>query len=79
MLLLELLNHSLSFHYFIGLYWLFIVLISVDLRDIREIRRNKNSKDFDKWPEETKKIDTSLCFVILYGKEFRLKTLSLAG
>ena len=56
-----------------------LVLLIVDLRDVREIRRNKNSKDFEKWPEEARKVDTSVCFVVFYGKDFRLKTLSLAG
>jgi phosphatidylinositol phospholipase C gamma-1 len=48
------------------------------LREVREIRFGKNSKDFDKW-EESKKIDYQKCFVILYGNEFKLKTFSVVA
>ncbi|XP_013381403.1 1-phosphatidylinositol 4,5-bisphosphate phosphodiesterase gamma-1 [Lingula anatina] len=50
-----------------------------DLREVKEIRPGKNSKDFEKWPEEGKKMDKERSFVILYGMEFRLKTLSLVA
>lgn len=52
---------------------------SVNLREVREVRDGKNSKDFDRWPEEARKYDPSVCFVILYGNDFKLKTLSVAG
>lgn len=52
---------------------------AVDMREVKEIRQGKSSKDFEKWPEEAKKIDPSRCFIVLYGQEFRLKTLSIAG
>lgn len=39
----------------------------------------KVSKDFEKWPEEAKRLENPRCFVISYGLEFRLKTLSIAG
>ena len=51
----------------------------MDLREVREIRPGKKSKDFDKWPDESRKFDVGICFVLLYGNEFRLKTLSVAG
>ncbi len=53
--------------------------VLVDLRDVKEVRPGKHSKDFEKWPEEAKKVDLATCFIILYGQEFRLKTLSVAG
>lgn len=52
---------------------------AVDMREIKEIRHGKNSKDFEKWPEESKKTDAGKCFVLYYGQEFRLKSLSVAG
>lgn len=52
---------------------------AVDMREIKEIRPGKKSKDFEKWPDESKKIDAGKCFVVFYGQEFRLKMLSVAG
>lgn len=46
---------------------------------MKEIRVGKNSKDFEKWPEDSKKVEPMRCFVVYYGSEFRLKTLSVAG
>ena len=46
---------------------------------IKEIRPGKNSRDFERWPEEAKKHDASVCFIIFYGAEFRLKSLSVVG
>jgi len=51
----------------------------VDLRLVKEVRPGKTSPDFEKWSEEARRHDTSICFVLFYGREFRLKTLSLAG
>uniref|UniRef100_A0A1Y1KG69 1-phosphatidylinositol 4,5-bisphosphate phosphodiesterase gamma n=1 Tax=Photinus pyralis TaxID=7054 RepID=A0A1Y1KG69_PHOPY len=51
----------------------------VDLREIKEIRIGKNSKDFDKWPEDSKKIDNAKCFVVFYGSEFKLRVLSITA
>jgi phosphatidylinositol phospholipase C gamma-1 len=51
---------------------------ALELREVKEIRFGKNSKDFDKW-EESKKIDYQKCFVILYGNEFKLKTFSVVA
>lgn len=39
----------------------------------------KASRDFERYPEEARKVDASHCFIVVYGLEFRLKTLSLAG
>jgi phosphatidylinositol phospholipase C gamma-1 len=51
----------------------------VDLREVKEIRVGKNSKDFEKWPDDAKRMENMKCFVVFYGLEFRLKTLSVAG
>jgi phosphatidylinositol phospholipase C gamma-1 len=51
---------------------------ALEIREIKEIRFGKNSKDFDKW-EESKKIDSQKCFVLLYGNEFKLKTFSVVA
>ena len=51
----------------------------VDIREIRELRLGKGSRDFERYPEEARKLDTAHCFIVLYGLEFRLRTLSLAG
>lgn len=51
---------------------------ALEIREIKEIRFGKNSKDFDKW-EESKKIDFQKCFVLLYGNEFKLKTFSVVA
>lgn len=53
--------------------------LPVDIREIRELRLGKSSRDFERYPEEARKVDTSHCFIVLYGLEFRLRTLSLAG
>ncbi|XP_011505251.1 PREDICTED: 1-phosphatidylinositol 4,5-bisphosphate phosphodiesterase gamma-1 [Ceratosolen solmsi marchali] len=51
----------------------------VDIREVKEIRIGKNSKEFEKWPEDAKKIDNLRCFVVYYGSEFRLKSLSISA
>uniref|UniRef100_A0A8C6VB80 1-phosphatidylinositol 4,5-bisphosphate phosphodiesterase gamma n=1 Tax=Naja naja TaxID=35670 RepID=A0A8C6VB80_NAJNA len=51
---------------------------AIDIREIQEIRQGKNSRDFDRYQEDSCfRPEPSHCFVILYGMEFRLKTLSL--
>ena len=57
----------------------FVLYFSVDLREVKEIRVGKNSKDFEKWPDDSKRMENMKCFVVFYGLEFRLKTLSIAG
>uniref|UniRef100_A0A670ZCG6 Phosphoinositide phospholipase C n=1 Tax=Pseudonaja textilis TaxID=8673 RepID=A0A670ZCG6_PSETE len=56
-----------------------IVWSRMDIREIKQIRPGKNSRDFERYPEEARKLDSTLCFVILYGMDFRLKTLSVAA
>lgn len=52
---------------------------AVEIREIKEIRLGKNSKDFEKWPDDSKKMENLKCFVVFYGSEFKLRTLSVAG
>ena len=42
------------------------------------MRIGTDSKDFERQQVELKKID-QFCFVVYYGSEFKLKTLSVAG
>lgn len=51
---------------------------ALEIREIKEIRFGKNSKDFDKW-DDSKKVDHQKCFVISYGNEFKLKTFSVVA
>jgi len=62
---------------FYGIF--FVLYFSVDLREVKEIRVGKNSKDFERWPDDSKRMENMKCFVVFYGLEFRLKTLSIAG
>ena len=53
---------------------------SVDLREIKEIRDSMGSLDFKSNTAGQAKIaDPQCCFIIYYGSEFKLKTLSVAG
>ena len=49
------------------------------MREVREIRFGRSVKEFDKYPEEIGSHDAPLCMALMYGSEFRLKTLALAG
>lgn len=49
------------------------------MREIKEIRAGKNSKEFDKWPDEARRMDTKSCFIILYGSEFKLKSFAVVA
>ncbi|XP_037553736.1 1-phosphatidylinositol 4,5-bisphosphate phosphodiesterase gamma-1 [Nematolebias whitei] len=51
----------------------------VDIQEIRELRLGKGSRDFERFPEEARKLDPAHCFIVLYGLEFRLRTLSVAA
>ncbi|CAH1179228.1 unnamed protein product [Phaedon cochleariae] len=51
---------------------------SVDLGEVKEIRPGTGSKDFEKWPDESKKSENK-SFIVFYGSEFKLKTLSIAA
>lgn len=46
---------------------------------MKEVRQGKHSREFDKWSEECKRVEPKTCFIILYGKSFNLKSLSVAG
>jgi hypothetical protein len=54
-------------------------LFSVDLREVKEVRLGKCSKDFDRWAEDARKFENNRCYVVFYGNEFCLKTLSIGG
>ncbi|XP_069740315.1 1-phosphatidylinositol 4,5-bisphosphate phosphodiesterase gamma-1 [Narcine bancroftii] len=56
----------------------------IDIREVKEIRAGRNSRDFERYQDDAarpdlSRTDLSHCFVILYGMEFRLKTLSVAA
>lgn len=69
-------SHSQCTH--IHILLLYVICI-VDIREIKEVREGIGSKDFERQPEELRKLDQFCCFVIYYGTEFKLKTLSVAG
>ena len=53
---------------------------AVDIREIKEIRKTKSSREFDRWLSSTlpdAKSSSDKLFVIYYGSEFNLKTLSV--
>lgn len=52
---------------------------AVEIREVKEIRVGKSSKDFERWPEDSKKVEAMRCFVVYYGSEFRLKTISVSA
>ena len=54
-------------------------MCAVDIREIREVRNDSSSKDFKNFPEDFKKVEPEQTFSIMYGSEFNLKSLSLAG
>ena len=49
---------------------------AVDIREIKEVRKTRNSREFDKTLENSKSLSDKL-FVIFYGSDFNLKTLSV--
>ncbi|XP_042082740.1 1-phosphatidylinositol 4,5-bisphosphate phosphodiesterase gamma-2 [Haplochromis burtoni] len=51
----------------------------LDLSEIREIRPGRNSKDFERFKDGKDKHDESTCFIIFYGSQFVLSTLSLGA
>lgn len=44
-----------------------------------QVRVGRISKDFEKWSDESKCVDFTKCFVIYYGCEFKLRSLSVVG
>ncbi|KAK9500321.1 hypothetical protein O3M35_001604 [Rhynocoris fuscipes] len=53
--------------------------MEIEMREVKEIRPGRSSKDFERWPEEAKRMENQRCFVIIYGSEFKLKSLSIAA
>ncbi|CAL4239030.1 unnamed protein product [Meganyctiphanes norvegica] len=53
--------------------------IITSLSEIKEIRRGKSSKDFNSWKSEAKTHNESVCFIVYFGTDFKLKSLSIAG
>ncbi|KAK7884209.1 hypothetical protein WMY93_027332 [Mugilogobius chulae] len=52
----------------------------IDIREIKEIRSGQKSRDFERYVEDSAaRLEPAHCFVILYGTEFRLRSLSLAA
>lgn len=52
---------------------------SLELREVKEVRLGKASKEFEKWHDESKTVDFTKCFVVYYGSEFKLRSLSVVG
>lgn len=52
---------------------------ALDLGEVHEVRIGKHSKDFEKWCEESRTIEFTKCFVVFYGSEFKLRSLSVVG
>ncbi|XP_041986907.1 1-phosphatidylinositol 4,5-bisphosphate phosphodiesterase gamma-1 isoform X2 [Aricia agestis] len=52
---------------------------ALDIRDIKEVRLGKSSKEFERWPDETKRLENSKCFTIYFGVEFKLRSVSFAA
>lgn len=52
---------------------------AISIKSIKEIRKGTNFKHFERWPDEVKKIDSDLAFIIFYGSEFRLKSMSVVA
>ncbi|KAJ2954035.1 hypothetical protein O0L34_g2246 [Tuta absoluta] len=52
---------------------------ALDIRDIKEVRVGKSSKDFERWPEELKRLELYKCFTIYYGTEFKLRSASFSA
>lgn len=51
----------------------------MDLREVKEVRVGKCSKDFERWTEDARKFENQRCYVVFYGNEFCLKTLSIGA
>lgn len=62
-----------------GLIFIHFFGYLVFIREIKEVRRGLGSKDFDRNADAARRRDPNRCLVILYGTEFKLKTLSLVG
>lgn len=51
----------------------------IELREVKEVRLGKSSKEFDRLVDELRSVDDGMCFVVLYGSQFKLHTLSVIG
>lgn len=59
---------------------------TINIREIKEVRQGTISRDFERQGEELKRMEqgsgteiSTFCFVIYYGTDFKLKTLSVAA
>lgn len=52
---------------------------TIQLREIREIRVGKNSKEFRLHADDCQRSESSKCFVIMYGNSFKLKSFSVVA
>ncbi|XP_022209128.1 1-phosphatidylinositol 4,5-bisphosphate phosphodiesterase gamma-1 [Drosophila obscura] len=52
---------------------------AIQLREIREIRVGKHSKEFRLFADDCQRYENSKCFVILYGNHFKLKSFSVVA
>ncbi|XP_017120555.1 1-phosphatidylinositol 4,5-bisphosphate phosphodiesterase gamma-1 [Drosophila elegans] len=52
---------------------------AIQLREIREIRVGKHSKEFRLSADECQRFESSKCFVILHGSHFKLKSFSVVA
>ncbi|KAH8238755.1 hypothetical protein KR026_002527 [Drosophila bipectinata] len=52
---------------------------AIQLREIREIRVGKHSKEFRLFADECQRFESSKCFVVLHGNNFKLKSFSVVA
>ncbi|XP_043208508.1 1-phosphatidylinositol 4,5-bisphosphate phosphodiesterase gamma-1-like [Amphibalanus amphitrite] len=52
--------------------------VLLDLRLVKQVRRGRASREFERWPEDARRCEPAKCFVVSYGAAFTLKTLSVA-
>ncbi|EDV46880.1 1-phosphatidylinositol 4,5-bisphosphate phosphodiesterase gamma-1 [Drosophila erecta] len=52
---------------------------AIQLREIREIRVGKHSKEFRLFADDCQRFESSKCFVILHGNHFKLKSFSVVA
>ncbi|KAH8287223.1 hypothetical protein KR054_004596 [Drosophila jambulina] len=52
---------------------------AIQLREIKEIRVGKHSKEFRLSADDCQRFESSKCFVILYGSHFKLKSFSVVA
>ncbi|XP_017063656.1 1-phosphatidylinositol 4,5-bisphosphate phosphodiesterase gamma-1 [Drosophila eugracilis] len=52
---------------------------AIQLREIREIRVGKHSKEFRLFADDCQRFESTKCFVILHGSHFKLKSFSVVA